>query len=106
MSLLNLASDILKGLKDFSFENQESLSGVYSYELELESTFDLKTLSLYTDIYPQCFLATKAGNRSDLALGSAKSFRRLDESETLDLYLEDEKVILFGGKRFDPLKNI
>jgi len=106
MKILNLASNILKNLKELSFDKRESLSGVFSYEIELDSMLDLKTLALYTDIYPQCFLASKAGSRSDLALGSTKSFRRLDGNQILDTFLEDEKVVLFGGKRFDPLKNI
>ena len=106
MSFVNLTSKVLKKIGEMTFDSIESSSGVFSYKIELQEKVDIKRLCLHSHIIPQCYFASKDNSREDFALGSAKTFRRLDEAETLDRYLEDENLTLFGGKRFDPLKNI
>ncbi len=106
MSLLNLSANILRLLKEVNFQKKEQDNFVHLWKYNLDSKIDLKSLTLHTSAIPQCFLASKNNQRSDLALGSARTFRRIDEIEVLDQYLEQEDVLLFGGRRFDPLKNI
>jgi menaquinone-specific isochorismate synthase len=106
MSFLDLTATILNLLKKQSFQKERGNNHVHIWEHELENVLDLKNLTLHTQALPQCFLASKNTKREDLALGAAKTLRRLDETETLDKYLEQENVQLFGGRRFDPMKNI
>lgn len=106
MSFVNLTSTVLKQIAEMTFDSIESPSGVFSFNIEFQEEVDVKRLCLHSHIIPQCYFASKDKSREDLAIGSAKTFRRLEETETLDKYLEDENVTLFGGKRFDSLKNI